>query len=58
VQGLALAHLNLELDRTDDARETVLASLEKARGIVSRSVEELRQEGVPLEHLLGDAAPS
>ena len=58
VQGLALAHLNLELDRTEETRESLLATLDKARGIVSRSVDELRREGIPLEGLIGDAAPS
>ena len=58
VQGLALAHLNLELNRPEETRESLLATLEKARGIVSRSVDELRREGIPLDGLIGDAAPS
>jgi signal transduction histidine kinase len=57
VQGLSVAHLSLELNRTDETREALLAALENARGIVSRSLEELRNEGVPLNELLGDAAP-
>jgi signal transduction histidine kinase len=57
VQALSVAHLSLELNRTDDTREALLAALENARGMVSRSLDELRTEGVPLNELLGDAAP-
>ena len=58
VQGLAVAHLALELDRTDESREALLGALEKARDIVSRSLDDLRLEGVPLEQLIGDASPA
>ena len=57
VQELAVAHLALELDRRDESREALLGALENARAIVSRSVDDLRSEGVPLEQLLSDAAP-
>jgi AmiR/NasT family two-component response regulator len=58
VQGLAVAHLALELDRRDESREALLDALENARAIVSRSLEDLRSEGVPLEQLIADAAPN
>ena len=57
VQGLTVAHLALELDRADDSREALLDTLENARELVSRSLEDLRREGVPLEQLLRNAAP-
>jgi AmiR/NasT family two-component response regulator len=57
VQGLAVAHLALELDQSDECREALLGALENARAIVSRSLEDLQSEGVPLEELIGDAAP-
>jgi response regulator NasT len=57
VQGLAVAHLALELDRREESREALLGALENARAIVSRSLDDLRSEGVPLEQLIGDAAP-
>jgi response regulator NasT len=57
VQRLAVAHLALELDRTDESRENLLGALDNARAIVSRSVDELRGEGVPLADLVRDAAP-
>jgi response regulator NasT len=57
VQQLAIAQMALELNRDDDTRAGLLAALENARAIVSRSVEELRSDGVPLDELLKDAAP-
>ena len=58
VQGLAVAQLALDLDRRDESREALLGALENARSIVSRSLDDLRSEGVPLEELIGDAAPN
>jgi AmiR/NasT family two-component response regulator len=58
VRGLAVAHLALELDRRSESREALLEALENARTIVSRSLEDLQSEGIPLEELIGDAAPS
>jgi response regulator NasT len=58
VQGLSVAHLALELDRHDDSREALLGALEDARAIVSRALEELESEGVPLEQLIRDSAPA
>jgi AmiR/NasT family two-component response regulator len=57
VQELAVAHLALQLDRPDESHEALLGALENARAIVSRSLDDLRSEGVPLEQLLTDAAP-
>ena len=57
VQGLAVAQLALDLDRREESREALLGALENARSIVSRSLDDLRSEGVPLEELIGDAAP-
>jgi AmiR/NasT family two-component response regulator len=57
VQGLAVTQLALELGQSDRAREAALAALENARAMVSRSIEELQSEGIPLEQLLADAAP-
>jgi AmiR/NasT family two-component response regulator len=58
VQGLSVAHLALELDRRDDSREALLGALEDARAIVSRALEDLESEGVPLEQLIRDSAPA
>jgi AmiR/NasT family two-component response regulator len=55
VQGLAVAQLALDMNRSDESREALLAALESARAIVSRSLSELRREGIPLAELLGDA---
>jgi response regulator NasT len=57
VQGLALAHLALELNLSDTSREALVVALDNARAMVGRSLDELRSEGVPLGELLGDAAP-
>ena len=57
VQGLAVAHLALELDRTDESREAMLGALENARAIVGRSIDELRSEAIRSQQLLEDAAP-
>ena len=58
IQGLSVAKLGLELDRGDESREALLEALENARAIVSRTMEELQGEGVPLEQLIRDAAPA
>jgi AmiR/NasT family two-component response regulator len=57
VQQLAIAQMALELNRIDDTRVSLVAALENARAIVSRSLDELRGDGVPLDDLLRDAAP-
>jgi response regulator NasT len=58
VQGLSVAHLALQLHRHDDSREALLGALEDARSLVSRALEELENEGVPLEQLIRDSAPA
>jgi response regulator NasT len=58
IQGLSVAHLALELDRRDESRDALLGALENARAIVSRAIEELQREGIPLEQLIRDAAPA
>ena len=58
VQSLSVAHLALELDRREESREALLEALENTRAIVSRSLDELRRQGVPLHELIRDAAPS
>ena len=57
VQSLSVAHLALELDRQDESRAALLEALESARAIVSRSLEELGEQGVPLRTLIRDSAP-
>jgi AmiR/NasT family two-component response regulator len=57
VQGLTVAQLALELNRGDESRDALLLALENARAIVSRSLDDLRSQGVPLEQLIADTAP-
>jgi AmiR/NasT family two-component response regulator len=56
VQGLAVAHLALELDHTEQSREALLATLSQAKSIVARAVEELKESGVSQEQLVRAAA--
>jgi AmiR/NasT family two-component response regulator len=56
VQGLAVAHLALELDQKDQSREALLETLAQAKAIVARAVEELKSTGVSQEQLIRDAA--
>ena len=58
VQSLSVAHLALELDRTEESREALLEALENARAIVSKSLDELGRQGVPLNDLIRDSAPA
>jgi response regulator NasT len=58
VQSLSVAHLALELDRTEESREALLEALENARTIVSKSLQDLGREGVPLNDLIRDSAPA
>jgi response regulator NasT len=57
VQSLSIAHLALELDRQDESRDALLQALENTRAIVSRSLTELGQQGVPLRDLIRDSTP-
>ena len=58
VQALTVAHLALELDRTDESRDALLNALENTRAIVSRSLDELGEQGAPLRELIRDSAPT
>ena len=58
VQALSVAHLALELDRREESRDALLLALENTRAIVSRSLDVLGQQGVPLRDLIRDSAPS
>jgi signal transduction histidine kinase len=58
VQSLSVAHLALELDRHDESRDALLEALENARAIVSRSLDELGRQGVPLQQLIRDSSPA
>jgi response regulator NasT len=58
IQGLSVAHLALELDRREESSDALLVALESARAIVSRAIDDLQGEGVPLEQLIRDAAPA
>ena len=57
VQQLAVAQLALGLNRADETRASLAAALDNARAVVTRSLDELRGEGLTLEALLKDAAP-
>lgn len=56
VQGLAVAHLALELDDRDQTREALVSTLKQAKEIVGRAVDELKAQGVTQEQLLRDSA--
>ena len=58
VQALSVAHLALELDRPDESRVALLLALENTRAVVSKSLDELRLQGVPLHDLIRDSAPA
>jgi signal transduction histidine kinase len=58
VQALSVAHLALELDRPDESRAALLTALENTRSVVSKSLDELRSQGVPLQELIRDSAPA
>jgi AmiR/NasT family two-component response regulator len=50
VQSITVARLALELDRIDESRETLLEALENTHAFISRSLDSLRREGVPLHN--------
>lgn len=56
VQSLSVAQLALDLDLRETSRGALLEALENTRTIVSRSLGELRQQGVPLRDLISDSA--
>jgi AmiR/NasT family two-component response regulator len=57
VQGLAVAHLALELGREDELRKAIESTLRRARALVTRELAELREAGHPLHRLISDSAP-
>lgn len=58
VQALSVAHLALELGRPEESRTALLLALENTRAVVSKSLDDLRRQGVPLEDLVRDSAPA
>jgi response regulator NasT len=56
VQNLAIAKLAGDLGRSEESREALSDGLEAARRIVARSVEELKEQGIPTGQLIRDAA--
>jgi hypothetical protein len=54
VQGLVVAKLELDLNQIEASREALLGAFEKARTIVSTSLEGLRDAGMSLAEVLGD----
>jgi AmiR/NasT family two-component response regulator len=56
VQGLVTAQLAHDLGREDESRAALLDTLERAKAIVSRSLEELTVQGHGTRQLLRDAA--
>jgi AmiR/NasT family two-component response regulator len=58
VQSLSVAHLALELDQRDESRDALIEALENTRAIVSRTLDELGKQGMPLRDLIRDSAPT
>jgi AmiR/NasT family two-component response regulator len=56
VQGLTVAQLALHLDHKEESQDALATTLEQAKTIVARSVEELKQSGISHEQLIRDAA--
>ena len=56
VQSLSAALLALDLDQRDEARDALVDALDKTRGIVSRTLDELVLQGMPLQEVIHDAA--
>jgi AmiR/NasT family two-component response regulator len=56
VQSLAIAKLASDLGRVEESRVALHAGLEAARDIVTRSLEELKTQGVPAGQLIRDTA--
>jgi AmiR/NasT family two-component response regulator len=56
VQGLVTAQLAHDLGREDESRAALLATLERAKTIVSRSLQELEAQGHSTRQLILDAA--
>jgi AmiR/NasT family two-component response regulator len=58
VQSLSAALLALDLDRRDESRDALVDALDKTRGVVSRTLDELMLQGMPLHEVIRDAAPT
>lgn len=56
VQGLAAAQLAHDLGREGESREALQEALERAKAVVSRSLEELKSTGLSTEQLIRDTA--
>lgn len=56
VQGLAAAQLAHDLGREGESREALQEALERAKAVVSRSLEELKSTGLGTEQLIRDTA--
>ncbi|MFN2613983.1 MAG: hypothetical protein ABR552_04090 [Actinomycetota bacterium] len=52
VQGLVVAQLADKLGRRDESRDALVTTLERAKAVVNRSLEELRKSGVSTKQLL------
>jgi AmiR/NasT family two-component response regulator len=56
VQGLVAAQLAHDLGRAGESHEALLEALERAKAVVTRSLEELRSAGLTTEQLIRDTA--
>ncbi len=56
VQGLVTAQLAHDLGRESESREALLDTLERAKAVVSRSLEELKNTGLSTPQLIRDTA--
>ena len=56
VQSLAIAKLASDLGRADESRRALNDGLQAARDIVTRSLRELKKDGVPVAQLIRDSA--
>lgn len=57
VQGLVTAQLSHDLGHVDESREAIVESLERAKAVVSRSLNDLKEDGIDAEQLIRAAAP-
>lgn len=52
VQGLVTAQLSHDLGRADESREAIVETLEHAKAVVTRSLNELKEDGLDVEQLI------
>lgn len=57
VQELVAAQLAHDLGRESESQQALLAALERAKAVVTRSLEELKRTGLSTEQLIRDASP-